>query len=231
LNEIILLADIEDVIGGLMALLVPLLWVIKQIADATKQGKAGEAAQPVAPQQPPPQPARRPAGQQADPLRNQVEEFLRRAGRGPQGERPRPAPRDIEVLVDAPAAASPRATTSPSLVIPSEQPAQRRSVAPRKRKSLAERATERAAARASRLAEQTSQLGQRIIEEDQQFDVQLRAKFDHTVGTLTGETAAVVEKVAIDTPAGQIAAMLASPDGVRQAIVVNEILRRPVDRW
>jgi hypothetical protein len=227
LNEIILLADIEDVIGGLMALLVPLLWVIKQIADATKQGKAGEA-QPVAPQQP--QPAHQ-AGQQADPLRNQVEEFLRRAGRGQQGERPRPAPRDIEVLVDAPAAASPRATPSPSLVMPSEQPAQRRSVAPRKRKSLAERATERAAARASKLAEQTSQLGQRIVEEDQQFDVQLKAKFDHTVGTLTGETAVVVEKVAIDTPAGQIAAMLASPDGVRQAIVVNEILRRPLDRW
>jgi hypothetical protein len=72
--------------------------------------------------------------------------------------------------------------------------------------------------------------------EDQQFDDQLKAKFDHTVGTLTGSDVAAAEKAAQEAnmaamPAAQIAAMLATPDGVRQAIVVNEILRRPVDRW
>jgi hypothetical protein len=101
---------------------------------------------------------------------------------------------------------------------------------------LAERATERAAARTSRIAEQTSHLGQRIIEDDHQFDVQLNAKFDHTVGTLTGSAVTAAEQAAAavaasETPAAQIAAMLATPDGVRQAIVVNEILRRPTDRW
>jgi hypothetical protein len=34
-----------------------------------------------------------------------------------------------------------------------------------------------------------------------------------------------------NSPVGQIAAMLASPGGVRQAMVINEILRRPSDRW
>jgi hypothetical protein len=251
LPQFVLLAAIEDVIGVLMALLVPLIWVVKQIADATKQAKERDAAQAGAPKPAEPQPARQAAGQQADPLRNQVEEFLRRAGRGPQAERPRPARQDIEILLDDEAAASrplaeplrPAAaaskTTGPSMSaapqVAPQTPA-RRSVAPRKRKSLAERATERAAARASKLAEQTSHLGQRIIEDDQQFDVQLKAKFDHTVGTLTGSAATAAEQAAAavsaaETPAAQIAAMLATPAGVRQAIVVNEILRRPTDRW
>jgi hypothetical protein len=231
LAQVLLLADIEDVIGGLMALLVPLLWVIKQIVDSTKkENKPAEAAQ-AAPRQQEPAAPRQAAGQQADPLRNQVEEFLRRAGKGPAAERGRAAPPGIELLIDDAVAKS--IGVSKVTNAQSKPPAQpHRPVAPRKRKSLAERATERAAARATKLAEQASQLGQRIVEEDQQFDVQLKAKFDHSVGTLTGSAAPPpTEPVAVDTPASQIAAMLASPEGVRQAIVVNEILRRPTDRW
>jgi hypothetical protein len=251
LPQFVLLAGIEDVVGILMALLVPLLWVVKQIADASKQAKAPDGPQPAAAPHAQPQVPRQAAGQQADPLRNQVEEFLRRAGRGPQAERARPARQDIEILLDDEAAASrppaeplrPAAAASKTTgpVMPaapqvSPQTPPRRSVAPRKRKSLAERATERAAARASKIAEHTSHLGQRIIEDDQQFDVQLKAKFDHSVGTLTGSAVTAAEQAAAavsaaETPAAQIAAMLATPDGVRQAIVVNEILRRPDERW
>jgi hypothetical protein len=253
----VLLADIREVVSIIMALLVPVVWIVKQIADASKQAKAPDGAQAAdAPQaQPQPQAPRQAAGQQADPLRNQVEEFLRRAGRGPQGDRARPAPREIEVLVDEePSARRPvgeplrsaesRAATAPSKTaaatpIARQAPPQhppRRSVVPRKRKTLAERATERATARASKMAEQTSHLGQRIIEDDAQFDVQLKAKFDHSVGTLTGSAVTAAEQAAAavsaaETPAAQIAAMLATPDGVRQAIVVNEILRRPDERW
>jgi hypothetical protein len=109
----------------------------------------------------------------------------------------------------------------------------RRSVIPRIRKTLAERATETAAARKHTIAEQSAALGQRIIADDAQFDVQLKAKFDHTVGTLTGSTvpAADLVPVAADSPAAQIARMLARPEGVRQAMVLNEILNRPSDRW
>jgi hypothetical protein len=254
LANIVLFADIADVVGVLITLLVPIVWVIKQIAEANKQAKQREMAQPAA-AGPAEQPARRQAavGQQADPLRNQVEEFLRRAGRGPQAERARPAPREIEVLIDkgsagagamaGPAQPAERLPESPRQVAATPLPAQvgaqqpaRRPIAPRKRKTLAERATERAAARASKLAEQTSHLGRRIIAEDQQFDVQLKAKFDHAVGTLAGSAVTATEQAAAavsaaETPAAQIAAMLASPDGVRQAIVVNEILRRPTELW
>ena len=36
---------------------------------------------------------------------------------------------------------------------------------------------------------------------------------------------------AADSPAAQIAAMLTTPEGARQAIVLNEILRRPEEQW
>jgi hypothetical protein len=244
----LLLAQLGEIIGVLMMLLLPVLWVIKQIADATRQGQPPQPGERPAPKPVQGQAAGQPpGGAQADPLRAQVEEFLRRAGRGPQqpGEAQRRPPRqDIEVLLeddllpDEPR--KPRQLTEPQPAAapsPTQQPdrprQQRRSVTPRKRKTLAERAVERNEERLSKLAQQPSHLGQRIIEDDHQFDVQLKAKFDRTVGTLGGQTISPAEQVAApaDSPAGQIAAMLASPDGVRQAIILNEILRRPSDNW
>jgi hypothetical protein len=73
------------------------------------------------------------------------------------------------------------------------------------------------------------------VADDEQFDVQLKAKFDHTVGTLAASAGSASDQPSgpapRDTPAGQIAALLASPDGLRQAMVLNEILRRPADSW
>jgi hypothetical protein len=79
----------------------------------------------------------------------------------------------------------------------------------------------------------SSQLGKRIIDEDQQFDVELKARFDHALGSLAGSVNPVAEEQVahVDSPAQQIAAMLANPVGVRQAMIVNEILSRPSDRW
>ncbi|MCI0332679.1 MAG: hypothetical protein L0228_05605 [Planctomycetes bacterium] len=253
--QFVLLAEIGEIIGGLVALIGLIAWIIQRIAEANKamQPRPPRAAAP-----PPPAVAAggaRPAGQQADPLRNQVEEFLRRAGQAKQQpnqdvgqpRRPAQAAREIEVLLDdepsqpqrRPVGAPLRPMESrpvanvPPVVTPADKRPARRSVVPRKRKSLAERAEERAAARTQSIARQVSHLGQRIIAEDAQFDVQLKAKFDHAVGTLAESTVPSTELVPVapDTPAAQIAAMLANPDGVRQAIVLNEVLRRPTDRW
>lgn len=256
--QFVLFADLEEILGGLVGLVALVLWVLKQISEAGKQVQQPPRGgpQPV-PQPMPPQGGAAARGQQADPLRNQVEEFLRRAGRGPQANQPRAGgANEIDVLVDEeprperrplaeplrtiesrPAAAQQQAATPrPITAQKLEQGQPRRSVVPRKRKTLTERAAEREGERARKLAEHAAQLGQRIVAEDAQFDVQLKAKFDHAVGTLTGSAVAEAEQAAMaarmtTTPAAQIAAMLASPDGVRQAIVINEILRRPIDRW
>jgi len=252
---VLVAAGIGDWIGSLIGLAVLVLWVIRQIVEANQQAAPPREAPPAEPQ---PAKAGAPAaaGKQADPLRNQVEEFLRRAGRQPQAgqpqRRPQPVASEIELLVDdatplperpplgeplrpltpavtsAPAKAAEPVPTRPDKPRPTGRPA-----APRRRQSVAEHVAEQVTARSRNLARHTSSLGRRIIEEDQQFDVKLKAKFDHSVGSLAGSVNPVAEpeRVTVETPASQIAAMLANPDGVRQAIVVNEILRRPSDRW
>lgn len=240
-----LLADLTQVVIGLAVLLIA---VLKQIFDANKKAGAKRVMPPAAPQQQPQPMARNVApagGQQADPLRSQVEEFLRRAGRPPQGQ-PRPPQQrpasEIELLVDEtprsserrPLVESSRRAPRPQPPIkPDKRPA-RRSVVPKRRVTLAERAAVREETRVGNLAEQPPHLGKRIIEEDKQFDDQLKAKFDHTVGTFGDSRAASESNEAPPqrlTPAAQIAAMLSNPDGVRQAVLINEILRRPSDRW
>jgi hypothetical protein len=256
----ILLADFVEVIGSVAFLFGLLMWVINQIREANKPAAPPRGRPAAAAPQPQPQAGVKAAGQQADPLRNQVEDFLRRAGRAPQGNQPGPAgqrrvraggPPEIEVLVNDDAAPGERRPLAEPLrpsdrpAMPSKQAAAelrkpsppRRPAAPRQeRETVAEHVAENVAARGRALAEQASRLGQRIIEEDHQFDVQLKAKFDHTVGTLTGSAVAAAEQAAAAAsfearPAAQIAAMLANPEGVRQAIVINEILHRPSDRW
>lgn len=246
----LLAIDIGEVIVGLVALIFV---IVRQLFEANKKAapKAPRGA-PAAPQQPPKFPQAAPpaaAGQQADPLRAQVEEFLRRAGR-PQGQ-PQPAPaREIEVLVE-PQVAEPRTFGQPLQQAewrksPAEQAAgqkaagggnksrQNRGSGKRRRQSVAEHVAEQVTSHARNIGDQASRLGQRIVADDAQFDVQLKAKFDHTVGTLTGSampSSAEQTPPPADTPAAQLAAMLANPSGIRQAVLVNEILRRPSDNW
>ena len=102
---------------------------------------------------------------------------------------------------------------------------------------MAEHVAQHVSSATRAVAEQAAQLGQRIVREDEQFDVQLNAKFDHDVGSLaskirvTDTPSQSPDHTDTSSPAGQLAAMLANPDGVRQAIILNEILRRPSERW
>src|SRR5262249_15365276 len=103
-----------------------------------------------------------------------------------------------------------------------------------KRQSVAEHVAEQVTSHTQSLAEKASQLGRRIAAEDQQFDTQLKSKFDHSVGTLTETSTSDPANQAsalVDTPAAQLARLLANPTGIQQAVLVNEILRRPSERW
>jgi hypothetical protein len=250
---------LSELISALVVLASLAIWVISQIADAKK--KQG---------QPPRQPAGRPAGPgdqpgmaraqpaAADPLRAQVDEFLRRAGQQgqPQAAQPIQPPQravrhdEIEVLVDEEAVAPARqplakpfrpmgeAAGAPR---PIEPPGNRplRRAAPLRSQSVAEHVAAHVDAAVEQIREEVSHLGEAVIAADREFDVQLQQKFDHKLGSLSARHASRMQDqrtaantaAQVETPASQIAAMLASPDGVRQAIVINEILRRPEDRW
>jgi len=254
IHQPVILADIGEVIGAVVTLGALVLWIIQKIAEANKAVRPRQPQQAPRPAAPLAQGGGAPAmGQQADPLRNQVEEFLRRANQANQPRHPAGSPRkavpparEIELLVDDEASQPQRRVVGAPLQRMQTRPVEkrpsqpsgdkrpeRRSVIPRKRVTLAEKADERAAARSKSIDRQVSNLGKRIITEDEQFDVQLKAKFDHKIGTLAGSTVPETELVPIvrETPASQIAAMLANPDGVRQAMILNEVLRRPTDRW
>jgi hypothetical protein len=248
--------DIGEILVGLVALIFV---IIRQLLEANKNAGINRPKPPVVPQpQPQPQnPNKAPApaaGQQADALRTQVEEFLRRAGRPVQPNQPRlqsGQTSPIEVLI-TPVSPEQRTIGQPLRQAewrqtPSSSAAPPQSAAGtekarndargrkyRKRKSVAEHVAEQVTSRAENLAAQASKLGQRIAAEDQQFDTQIKAKFDHSVGTLgDGESSATAEQTppTADSPAAQLASMLANPGGIRQAVLVNEILRRPSDRW
>jgi hypothetical protein len=246
----VLAVDIGEVLVGLVALIFV---IIRQLFEANKNAGANRAKPPAIPQPQNPNKAPGPAaGQQADPLRAQVEEFLRRAGRQPQQNQPRPKSgqaSQIEVLL-TPVQPEQRTMGQPlrqaewrqtpaSVAAPPQSAAgteRARNAArnkPRKRKSVAEHVAEQVTSRAESLSVQASKLGQRIAAEDQQFDTQIKAKFDHAVGTLGGSESTSAEQTqqSTDSPAAQLAAMLANPGGIRQAVLVNEILRRPSDRW
>jgi hypothetical protein len=253
----------DIVIKLILGVIVLIFMVVKQLFEANKG--AGLKAKLPQPPQPMPQPPVKgavppaaQAGQQADPLRAQVEEFLRRASKQQQPAPPQAPQRlqparasEIEILVDPSRQTEqrnigqplrqaewrktlPTAPASPSAGTPADKPRQIRGSKPRRRQSVAEHVAEQVTAHTRSLADKASQLGQRIVAEDQQFDVQLKAKFDHTVGTLAGtatSAAAAQSLPASDTPAAQIASLLANPSGIRQAVLINEILRRPSDRW
>ncbi len=89
----VLAVDIGEILVGLVALIFV---IIKQLLEANKSAGANRAKLPVPPPPQPQQPNKGTApaaGQQADPLRAQVEEFLRRAGRPAQPTQPRPSER------------------------------------------------------------------------------------------------------------------------------------------
>jgi hypothetical protein len=252
----VLAVDIGEVLVGLVALIFV---IIKQLLEANKNAGVKRAQQPLPPQPPPQNPNKAPAaapaaGQQADPLRAQVEEFLRRAGRAVQPNQSRsqsgqasqielleipsqqPDQRTIgQPLRQAEWRQTPSSSASPQSAAGTEKARNAaRGGKSRKRKSVAEHVAEQVTSRVENLASQASKLGQRIVAEDRQFETQIKSKFDHTVGTLGGsETSTTTEPASppLDTPAAQLAAMLANPAGLRQAVIANEILRRPSDRW
>lgn len=92
----------------------------------------------------------------------------------------------------------------------------------------------------NRIGKQSERLGQKVDRADDVLEAHLHQTFDHKVGTIASTTAASaptnVAAVAPSTQIGQSLAdglvqMLRSPTGVRNAILMNEVLRRPTENW
>ena len=73
-------------------------------------------------------------------------------------------------------------------------------------------------------------LGSGLKQTDERIQSHIHDKFDHQLGNL-GKATKTTEKTAGKSskkdPAAEIADMLRKPDGMRQLILAQEILRRP----
>ena len=159
---------------------------------------------------------------------------VRRGPIDPFEEPPRRQPPPSVEYVDVEVVPERQAPTQPR-----REPTQRKQSAPRPKPKKTKQPTRRVGDLSqqhlpeSQLAEQAAQLGDQIAQSDERLEARLHEKFDHKLGKLrSGETTSTTHKQeASDSAAARIAAMLASPGGVRDAVVLGEILNRPTDRW
>lgn len=259
----LLLADLFEAI---VPLLLVAFWVLRQVLEAKRGGDLAlpdeaEPARGDAPQA---------AGQQ-DPVRSEVDEFLKKLGKGQpeeelqgdagaeqrrleqqqQREQPvsigeqrreeqkkakREQDRKIREERRRQAATQARANQNrPSarrveiLVEEDSLNQQRRSQNPTE--SLSDRHLSHL--KESQLAEQAAHLGEGIAQSDERLEARLHSKFDdrpnrHRPNLLMGAAEKPETSTSPSpTTAESIAAMLKTPEGMRNAVVLNEILRRP----
>jgi len=241
--------DIQEIVGLITVILFfigPAVWRIISAASAG-EGEAPPARRPD--QQPPnqqrPGQARpgqpRPAAAEAE---DEISQFLRAAaGRRNQAKQQEARPQEAQRQISR--------RQRPSRQQPSQQP-RRQKQAPRRQREIetpveAMVVEERpVGGRVSEHVDQylssdefgqrAHQLGQEVSQADQRVEEHRREVFDHQVGTLSNKEESmsaerpVAEEFPMTTAAG-LAALLADTNSIRQAIVINEILTRPEDRW
>jgi hypothetical protein len=91
----------------------------------------------------------------------------------------------------------------------------------------------------------SKKLGEEVAETDDKLEQHLKSVFGHSVSKLAGipgETASppgakladTAPQITLATPsvaAGDVAALFGNPTSIRQAVIISEILNRPLDRW
>ncbi len=88
--------------------------------------------------------------------------------------------------------------------------------------------------RAAQLSRHASQLGAQVGQADEKLEGRLHDKFDHDLGKIHDESvtgAGQRGQEGIALTASDIVGMLSNPKSITQAVVLNEILQRPIDRW
>lgn len=247
-HDPLLAANIGDVLGWLIPIVFFVIYLINQLlaARGTQQQQQQQQRQrrgtPQRPQteramRPPQQGGRNapePRGQTAQ-LNDEIEQFLKRAGQRRGENQPRErATRPPESRPRAPKQppAPPRqplreAPVDADVVLVDEP--RRESVADSVEKHLQTGTFEKRAAH----------LTDDITRAEEQMEEHLQAAFGRRVGTLAG--APVAKGPVTDAPTAAVedapsaavafAQILRTPQGMREAIVLGEILARPEHRW
>jgi len=219
---------VADGLGNLITTIAAILFVVIPII-AQLLAKLREAEQ----QRRPAQAHRRPMPERVD---QEIEEFLRRAGKQREGPPARGAgaAEELRRRVGPP----PPPSRTPELPVPAvvvEEGPSGESVQQHVQRHLDTK----------EFTERSAQLGSEVAQADENIDARLQQVFGHSVGRLARGPGGAVNRLAPDTlppaegvttPAltvegSSLIAMLADPQSIRQAIIISEILRRPEERW
>ncbi|QDU53980.1 hypothetical protein [Aeoliella mucimassa] len=255
-----------------LALLIKVIFLLVIMASGIVRW-IREAKQPPAPPQ---RPGRRPARDplddpmehderprrqpQQEEIRSEVEEFLRRIGKGePEpGRRAQPVearqtppaagsrrPRQIEMIDETGFGVDdrPRQThrrTPPQQAQPKPLFPPVPSTPPRQGIERGESVAEHVAVHLNedQFRERATHLGEDVAQSDERLEAHLHQTFDHGLGSLAArrkvrEQEDAAKRTAEEAPnlAETLLGMLSSPAGVQQAVILNEVLRRPDDRF
>jgi hypothetical protein len=217
--------------SALIPILAAIIWLISQMVSAARsqqarkpQRRPGEMAE--RPPSPPPKPIEQVPGKPTT-LNAEIEQFLKRAA-GQRGERarrePAPPPKTVQ---RPPAKAAGRKPLGPATT-------ERRdfdSVTSSVEKHMADRG----------FTQRAEHLADAIVRADQQMEEHLQKAFSRRVGTLGDPARQSLTPVTDAEPspeaprtsatAATLSAMLANPQSLKNAIILNEILTRPEHRW
>jgi len=233
----ILAGIMVPLLGDLLENLAPVIFLLLYGIYQLVMGKAEANKKAPRPRRPKrPQLAEAPDGaapvdappNQADALRNEVEEFLRRA----QGKPPKEEVVPLKPVAPSRQwppkrlAAQQRKPLTPRSAKKQHQPVQAKPAL--RREGVAEHVSRHVGS--TQLAEHAERLGDEVGMADDRMDSRLQEKFGHRLGSAglqAKESVIAPEKADL---ASEIAKLLRSPEGMQQLIVAQEILRRP-DRW
>jgi hypothetical protein len=222
-----------DINPGLVKLIIVAAFLIIAGIGKLLQKMQG-ANQPGARPGPPAQPI---GGQAAD----EIKEFLERAAKARDARHPRPVrpvePRPVQPrpIQARPVQARPAAERPVQAELVGDEPVGAK-IGRQVEKDLDTR----------EFTQRTTQLGSEVAQADRQIDQHLHEVFDHYVSKLElvpGEAAAAPVAVGPAELAGAVQPddsslflsgltdLLTNPETLRQAIVLNEVIRRPEERW
>ncbi len=167
-------------------------------------------------------------------LNEEIEQFLKRAGQR-RGER---SQRDLAPQRPASRKAPPRKPPSPPRRVLCEEPVDVIPLDEPLRESVA--ASVEKHMQSATFTQRAEHLADEVVLGDLQMEEHLQTAFRHRVGTLAGDspessgpvtdvqTAVVTD---LPSPAAALTQILRTPQGVREAVILSEVLARPEHRW
>ena len=187
-------------------------------------------------------------------MRDEVEEFLKRVAQMRQAaeaqakaqqQRPKPAAPEPPSQQRAvpPRTVPPQRPAPPQRLVPARQeityvePALAEVVEPEEidRTEGFSRRVAQDLRGSEQIAEHSRRLGEEVDLADDKLAAHLHQVFDHDLGRLkktASETAATpAAAAASEATVGELLKLLRSPQSIRDAIIMSEVLKRPEDRW